>query len=210
LKIFKIVLIFIVFGLLGIGGCAYFILTGNSYPKTIIYEKKDSTGRIIEDRIKGTDCCEGEYIKTHLYDSNGRDTLIYGRVADHRMKDIYRRKGDKLTYQAWTQIDRDTAINDYNINDPRITFKRIVNYYPSGAEKNVLRLDCHRQFDGYDTSEFSYKEYGLDSIVTGGFLYQKSMEFFKDSIKQYCIWEDLTLGTVDTLRIEYKLSQGAY
>ena len=199
-----------VLGILGLAGCGYYFLNANSYPKEIVYEKRSDEGLLLEKRIKGTDCCEGEYIKTHLYDSNGRDTMIYGRVADYRMKDIYRRKNDKLIYQAWTQIDRDTAYEDYNINDPRITFKRIVNFYPNGAEKNVLKLDLHRQFEGYDTTEYSYTEYELDSSIVGGFHYRKSMEFFKDSLKQYCIWEDYKLGTLDTLRVEYRLSQGAY
>lgn len=190
-----------------LAGCFQYI---NSSPE-IIYIEKDDKGHIIEKRIMGNECCEGDYVRTYLYDSDGRDTMIYGRVDDHREKHISRYIGTVKTYTAYAQTKSDTSIDNFDINDSIVTYKMIKFYDLEGRPLKEESLSLYRQFEDYDTNYVYTKVFDNLGTVVGGSEYKKIKEFVgQDSFRQYCISEDFKNGTLDTVRIETKLSMGAY
>lgn len=201
LKIFGIVILTVLVFIILFSLSLSYLLPRSS--ETILEERFDKENRITYRKSKGNDCCEGDFIKTEIFDNKGRVLKEFGNKDNSRYKNVWRYDKDNLLFKGYYSIYKhDTLNNEINIDEEELDWIREVHYYANKQEKSSFFLNMYKDCGYRDTGQYEFRTYNSKGQLEFDKMVSNEIEYLPNSNEydfiQYTIRKDVIKNTFDT------------
>lgn len=178
--------------------------------ETRLHQEFDKQGRLISEKVKGYDCCEGFYTKTFAYDTLGNIVKVFGNTHGDRMKEVYKYDGLQRVFEGYYEIYEDSLGDDFNRDTLDIHYLNEINYYSNEQKKNHKWLRFFEPWENRDTSSLTIIKYDSLGNILVHTSFDKERDYSRneqtgilDSIySQITVFEDKIKNQIDTIAID--------
>jgi len=176
--------------------------------ETVVYQNFDGAGRLVSEKIKGYDCCEGFSIKTYNYDTLGNIIEVFGNTDGSRSREIYQYENNKLIFEKHYVILNDSLNSNFDIDNDSIDYIIERGCYYNGNQKSSRNLYFFDRLSNRDTSSLRIREYDSLGNIIVHTEFSKERNYLEENplpqaskYVKYTIFEDKIQGSIDTLKI---------